>query len=162
MFTVTALSLGVLTACSGSVTDPSTVSITVAPITTRAVPDTVYGAPGVHFSVDITISNSGPGSIYRVIECGPSLERLQGGVWVRVMTGRVCTLELRPPQEIPAGTAIPLHEDVYAPDAVSNGRTLLTSAMVPGQYRARYDLLDAHKSALPESAEISAPFTVTR
>lgn len=165
LLAVTALFLSALAACNASLTDPSTVSVAVTPTTVRAVPDTVYGAAGLHFSVAVSISNNGSGPIYLDVNgCQPRLDQLRGDVWVKVLLDRVCTLELRSPIEVPAGTSIQLHEDVFAPDTAPAyvRYAILTSAMVAGQYRAHYYLLNTDRSELPESAEVSHPFTVFR
>lgn len=165
LLAVTALFLSALAACNGSLTDPSTGWVTVTPTTVRAVPVVQYGVSGLHFSVDATVTNGGTGPIYLDSNfCGPPLDKLEGDVWVKVELGWVCTLELRSPREIPAGTAIQLHEDVFAPDTAPAyvRYAILTGAMVAGQYRAHYYLLNTDRSELPESAEVSHPFTVFR
>jgi hypothetical protein len=118
---------------------------------------------GTRFTVDVTITNRGSQSVFRGIDCAHSLEHLEGDTWVQPDTWAKCpiTLPAYVPQEIPAGTAVQLHEELFTRDTALSGYTLTTS-MIPGKFRMHYYLVNSHNAPFPSWAGRSQEFTVSQ
>jgi len=134
-------------------------------VATVAAVDTLFGQPTLHFTVDASIHNAGPGSVYLALPCDPPVQHLTATGWVPAVGGTVCAAVARPPIEIAEG------ETVLQPVSVAAtlGPNIHEVGGIPqwlpgttdGSYRVEFTLF-VGQDLLAEQARVSPTFTINQ
>lgn len=129
-----------------------------------AAADTLFGQPTLHFTVDASIHNAGPGSVYLALPCDPPVEQLTATGWVPAVGGTVCEAVARPPIEIAAGETLRQPVRVAATPGPNTSKVGGIPRWLPGtsdgSYRLEFTLF-VGQTLLAESSRVSPTFTLT-